>query len=104
MTTEEYQKHVKDLDIHPDKNKLFAHALGLCEEAGEFAGKLCKAHRKGVYADAGDLMAELGDVFWRLTAISNCLGVNIESVMEANYLKLTDRKKRDVIIGEGDNR
>jgi NTP pyrophosphatase (non-canonical NTP hydrolase) len=104
MRTAEYQNLVSSFDCHPAENKLHAHALGLCEEAGEFAGKLCKAHRKEELPDKRQLGDELGDVVWRVAALCNQLGYTMEHIMQMNIEKLTDRKQRGVIIGEGDDR
>jgi NTP pyrophosphatase (non-canonical NTP hydrolase) len=104
MNTEQYQIMVESFDCHVEENKLFAHALGLAEEAGEFCGKLCKAHRKQDEAEHHDLLLELGDVIWRVAALCNQLGVGMDEVMALNIQKLTARKNRGTIIGEGDHR
>ena len=104
MTLEEYQAAVDMFDCHPEDAKLYAHALGLCEEAGEVAGKLCKAHRKQAEHDRDDLIMELGDVIWRTVALCNFLEVSMRDVMKANFDKLTARKAAGTIIGEGDHR
>lgn len=101
-------------------------ALGLCEEAGEVAGKIAKFIRKNmgfppatVTRDDNpsimdwhmkneqfrkDLSKELGDVCWMVAELCSTYGLDLEVVMEENIAKLKDRKERGVIVGEGDNR
>ncbi len=109
MNFEEYQKKVKETSIYPNQGNNVAYAtLGLAGEAGEVADKVKKLIR-----DAGgkltpdkreEMIKELGDVLWYLTAVSNELSVSIEEVATKNVHKLEDRKARGVISGEGDNR
>jgi len=83
-------------------------ALALNEEAGEVAGKIKKVWRDndGVMTveklDA--ILLELGDVLWYLANLSQDLGLTLEEVAQANLDKLSSRKARGVIGGEGDNR
>ena len=83
-------------------------ALGLVEEAGEVAGKYAKAVRDcngnidGERREA--IKKELGDVMWFVAELSTLLGLTLEEVMAANIEKLTSRKNRGVIHGNGDNR
>lgn len=97
-------------------------ALGLCEESGEVAGKIakyirknngeippsflccqtCKGENEIRFYD--DLSKELGDVCWMVAELCTVYGLDLETVMEENIAKLTDRKNRGVIVGEGDNR
>lgn len=80
--------------------------LGLAEEAGEVIGKIAKAFR-GDYpllSNKDDIIKELGDVCWMLSMCCSIVGIDIEEVMEKNIEKLTDRQKRGVIKGDGDNR
>ena len=51
-----------------------------------------------------DIIKELGDCLFYITAIANYLGDDLQAVADANMAKLKDRKKRDVIQGSGDNR
>ncbi len=83
-------------------------ALGLVEEAGEVAGKYAKAIRDcngDIDAERRELIKkELGDVLWFVAELSTQLGLKLEDVMAANIEKLTSRKNRGVIHGNGDNR
>ena len=51
-----------------------------------------------------EMIKELGDVLWYLTALALELDVNLEDVAKSNVKKLTDRKTRGVLKGDGDNR
>lgn len=109
MTADEYQIKAHDFAMY--KDNLYP-ILGLAEEAGEAAGKVAK-HLRAVgrlNADAPDapfadaLRAEVGDICWFVAEICSLYGWNLSDVMEQNIAKLTDRRNRDVICGEGDNR
>lgn len=104
MNTKQYQDAVLGFDCHPKELRLHAHVFGLNEEAGEVAGKLCKAHRAKTEFSQADLIHEVGDCLWRIAAICNELDVGLDYVMKKNIDKLNDRLKRGKIIGEGDNR
>lgn len=83
-------------------------AMGLAEEAGEVAGKFAKAIRdeSGVISEERKeaIKKELGDVCWFVAELSTLMGFSLEDVMQHNIDKLTSRKSRNVIHGEGDNR
>jgi len=82
--------------------------MGLCEEAGEVAGKFAKALRD----DEGfitperkeQITKELGDVLWMVAEIATLLNVPLGDIMEQNIEKLESRRSRGVIHGSGDNR
>lgn len=111
----EYQKFTASTSLYKDDiNPLF---LGLCEEAGEVAGKRKKFLRGdftptkskddplGQISPYKDLLKkELGDVMWYVSEICNTHGFTIQEVIEGNIAKLTDRKERGVITGSGDLR
>lgn len=123
MNFNEYQKQAHTFATCGD-NPMYA-ALGLAEEAGEVAGKIAKYIRKhsGAEPIAGDISAkvsvrdfednvafrdalqkELGDVLWMVAEIATTYGITLDATAENNIAKLTDRKERGVIVGEGDNR
>ena len=106
-TTAQYPRTVQDLD--PNANiGLFYVALGLAGEAGEIANKVKKVLRdnNGVLTPekAAELSKELGDSCWYLAATARELGRTLNEVAHENVAKLTDRKERGVIKGDGDNR
>ena len=101
-------------------------ALGLAEEAGEACGKVAKFIRKNygmqpptdreleatcrIDETADDLLfrdalaKELGDVCWMVAELATVYGLSLGGIMHGNIAKLNDRRKRGVIVGEGDNR
>lgn len=127
MNIQEYQKAARQFaNYGGNPNYAFS---GLAEEAGEVLGKYAKFIRKHAGAEPDsdiewsiehrlptpqevedtkkfyeDLKKELGDVCWFVAELCSIYGLDLESVMQGNIDKLTDRKKRGVIIGEGDNR
>lgn len=123
----EYQQRTQDTAIYPDQGT-FGGAVyavtALNEEAGEVAGKVAKFIRKssgwdalltyGQCSDFGNepypeelvlaVSKELGDVLYQAARVAEEFGLNLSDVATENIERLADRKKRDVIIGEGDNR
>ena len=100
-------------------------ALGLAEEAGEVCGKVAKFIRKHGGIDPmtaryemenrvtitddelkfrEDISKEIGDTMWMLAELCTNYGLDMGEVMAENIAKLTDRKERGVIDGNGDNR
>lgn len=82
--------------------------MGIAGEAGEVVEKWKKivAYKGGEISneDLQLLKKELGDVVWYIAVLAESLGLRLEEVMQLNVEKLKDRKKRDVIKGEGDSR
>jgi NTP pyrophosphatase (non-canonical NTP hydrolase) len=109
MNFEDYQQVVKSTSIYTSKGSNVAYAtLGLAGEAGEVADKVKKLIRdsNGILTDdkRKEMIKELGDVLWYLTACATELGVSLEEVAVQNTAKVKDRKERGVLSGEGDNR
>ncbi len=106
MTSKEYDDFVRSTAIFPKEHALAYLTCKLAGEAGEVAEKVGKTFR-GDYTikDIKDqLILELGDVLWYLSALAQFLGYSIEEVMEANVTKLQSRKDRGVLQGDGDTR
>lgn len=114
MNFDDYQKQAHKLAEYKKINEakipiwLFT-ALGLAGETGEILEKFKKYLR--TYGTApipetlrDDIQAELGDVLWYLSELAKSLGINLSDIASYNIKKLKDRKKRGVLIGEGDNR
>ena len=80
--------------------------LGLCEEAGEVAGKFAKWRRDGTDVERlrEDVMKELGDVLWMVAAIATDMSLPMEDVAQANLNKLAARLAKGTISGSGDSR
>lgn len=114
MTFDEYQKQaiVTDTDggvMHGLTDKGFLDkAFGLVGESGEFAEKLKKIYRdqNGELSATAkeELVKELGDVLWYLSATLHYLDVSFDDLATANLEKVLSRKARGVTQGSGDNR
>ena len=123
MNALEYQDKAHDFASYGD-NAMYP-ALGLAEEAGEGCGKVAKFIRKHGGTEpmtaryelenkvtvtddelkfSNDLSKELGDAMWMIAELCTVYGLDLGEVMAENIEKLTDRKKRGVIDGNGDNR
>lgn len=113
MNFNDYQKKAITTDTFNGKGDFNSigfinKVLGLAGESGEVADKVKKLHRnkngKITEEDKQEIVKELGDVLWYLSAISHYLGVNLAIVAETNLDKLIDRKARGAIKSQGDNR
>ena len=96
--------------------------IALGEEVGEVMGKIAKFGRKNnmsveqvINAIANPQTSavqelreqvgkELGDVLWQWAVLSDALGFKAFDVAALNLMKLQDRKQRNVLNGEGDER
>lgn len=82
--------------------------MGVAGEAGEVVEKWKKivAYKAGKISsqDLDELEKELGDVVWYIAVLAHSLGLSFEEMMEKNLKKLSDRQKRNVVKGAGDNR
>lgn len=113
MNLDKYQKQAAEYDLFETTVDLkspgfLEKILGLAGEAGEAADKVKKILRdKGGYASEEDraaLVKELGDVLWYVANVARYLGVPLSEVAEGNIEKLSSRKKRNKLHGEGDER
>ena len=81
---------------------------GLSSEVGELAGIVKKLVRDsdGQVSDEDKLklVAEIGDVFWYLSRLTNHFGFPFDSIVGYNIDKLSDRRDRNVMGGSGDFR
>ena len=101
ITADEYQRKAKATAIYPKKDALSYLVLGLTSEAGEVAGKAKKIIRDGTQSD---LASEVGDVLWYCAMLATEVDANLGKIMEDNLEKLADRKARNRLQGDGDNR
>ncbi len=115
MTFEQYQKIAittelmqRTAEVNAGDPAFVAKLLGLSGEAGEVAEKFKKIirDRGGVVtpADTQEIVKELGDVLWYVSAIADYLGVSLEQVASENLDKVLSRKARGKSRGSGDNR
>ena len=122
-----YQRMTQDTAVYPGQGTfggaMYA-TMALNEEAGEVAGKVAKFIRKSsgwdallAYGNGSDfynelypeelvlaVSKELGDVLYQVARVAEEFGLTLSDVATVNIERLADRKKRDVIIGEGDDR
>jgi NTP pyrophosphatase (non-canonical NTP hydrolase) len=107
MELNQYQKQARETAQFITPKYLYC-ALGLCEEAGEVAGKIKKMIRdnNGVLSSSrrDDIIKELGDCFWYLSNVCSDIDVDLETVAKKNIEKCLDRIERNVLHGSGDNR
>jgi NTP pyrophosphatase (non-canonical NTP hydrolase) len=109
MDFSDYQTRARDTAQYPViGHRVVYPTLGLANEAGEVAGKIKKIFRdkSGVIGpeEMRALEAELGDVLWYLAQVATELGLSLDSIADHNIAKLLDRKSRDAIYGDGDDR
>ena len=95
-------------DLCDDMGLLYA-ALALNGEAGEVAEKVKRIVR-GDYADLPTIevrqkvIGELGDVLYCVCMVCEEMNISLEKCMDFSLKKFTDRLKRGVIKGDGDER
>lgn len=108
MNFDQYQKATGLTNIYPEEGMLQNLTLGLCNEAGELAGKVKKISRDkgGVVTDADRvaMMRELGDVLWYLSELATELDLDLFWIARDNIAKLQSRQDRGVLGGSGDDR
>jgi NTP pyrophosphatase (non-canonical NTP hydrolase) len=104
MTLDDYQKEAATFRIPGVPNE--ERVLGLLSEAGEVAGvfqKLCRGDYPPLEAEKL-LFKELGDTLFYLSQVAMDNGWNLSEVANGNIEKLTSRKIRNVLQGNGNNR
>ena len=109
MDFNEYQKKAATPSAYPKLEGPFMFPLvGMGGELGEIFEKV-----KKLFRDQGgnitqefkdDIKKEIGDVLWYLTMFAQEFDITLEEVAQANLDKCIDRKKRNVVRGDGDNR
>ena len=101
---DEYEKFVLSMKLYPEQHVIVYPTLGLTGEAGEFAEKVKKWLRGDKELDKAECIKELGDVLFYITAAANDLGYTLQDVIDSNVEKLSSRRARGVVKGNGDNR
>jgi NTP pyrophosphatase (non-canonical NTP hydrolase) len=115
MNINDYQKKAMSTDafVRPKEINVLSPAfleklLGISGESGELTDKIKKIIRdkegKLSNIDRDEIVKEIGDILWYLSAVANYLDVTLETVARVNLEKLKSRKGRGVIKGSGDNR
>lgn len=106
MTLIEYQAFTNTTNCYPKDNMLDCLVMGLCNEAGEVAGKCKKYYRDGktMHVFRAQALDEMGDVCWYLSELATYFDTNIEEILDINRGKITKRVMDGTIKGDGDNR
>lgn len=110
MELEEYQEGAAETAIFPNELPDFIEVgqvytvLGEAGETGEVAEKLKKAIREDDETYIEEMRAEVGDTLWYLSQVCEEFDWELENIAEDNLAKLSDRRERGQLTGEGDNR
>jgi len=99
-----YATWVEDKIFTKREERLVENTLGLVGEAGEVAEKVKKLIRDKSRFTKEDIIKELGDVVFYVTALANYYGSDLQEVIEGNVIKLDGREARGTLKGSGDNR
>lgn len=103
-TFEDYEKAQSSLDLirpRPGMDRLIHMALALAGEVGEVLGTIKARYYREEPTQTVDLtevsrleiLYELGDCLWYLTAMARILGFSLQETAELNILKLEKRRK-----------
>ena len=107
MTIDEYGKWTEGFWFsghdRPEKESIAIMGLGLAGEAGEVVEHIKKYIRDG-NLDQEELKKELGDSIYYWARICEQFGLEPSEVIQANIDKLTSRRERGKLRGDGDNR
>ena len=103
-TAQDYSLWVEDKIVTEGQTRLVENVLGLVGEAGEVAEKIKKLLRDNTKVSSDDIIKELGDVVFYVTALANYFNSDLTEVLQNNMDKLNSRARRGVIKGSGDNR
>ena len=108
MTLDDYQNKALSTAIYPEEQVIVYPTLGLSGEAGEVADKVKKVIRDNGEKFTDDkrveIAMEVGDVLWYVATLANDLGYSLDDIALMNINKLSSRKRRDKLHGNGDNR
>lgn len=107
MDFETYQEATEQTAIYPGQGewvgKMYC-TLALVGESGEVAEKMKKAIREGDDEYIEQAEKELGDVLWYLARLCEEMDTSLDEVADQNIEKLLDRKEREALTGQGDDR
>lgn len=108
MQLNQYQEKALETATFAQDLKIIYPALGLNGEAGEVAEKVKKVLRDNNREFSADkrleIAKELGDCLWYIATLAHNIGYTLEDVAQININKLSSRKQRNMISGNGDNR
>lgn len=108
-TIENYQEFVKITQKFPRNVANEYLVLGLVSEAGEVAGVWKRVLRQDNATEDSEItrknmIQELGDVLWYVTALCLQNEITLEDLIEINTEKLAKRLLNGTIKGKGDER
>lgn len=106
---DDYQKQAVETAIYkPIGHPCIYPALGLANECGEVLGKVKKVFRDhdGQFTEdiRKAIAGELGDCLWYLAVLAKEMDYTLKEIAEINIKKLSSRKEKGTIKGDGDNR
>lgn len=108
MNGQTYTNEAQQYALFPLDNSGWDYLLSsLPEELGEFSAIFAKNARKGngrVLSEEQrkQALSELGDLCWNIALASKLLGSNLGAVMNNNINKLEERRRHNVIEGNGE--
>lgn len=104
MNFSKYQHEAMSFRL-PSADDLYA-LFNLPGEVGELMSAEAKLRRDGGDPERhlDNIKKELGDILWCITAIASDNLMTLQDVAQANIDKLTSRRARNTITGNGDNR
>lgn len=101
---DQYQYLADQTAIYPDSAKITYPLIGLVGEVGEFSNKYKKTIRDNKEMVFDDIVGELGDILWYLSALARDHNISLGFIANENLRKLASRQERGVLGGSGDNR
>lgn len=107
LTLNEYQRFALSTADPCAKDPLYL-ACGICEEAGEAAGKVKKAIRDHAgcfnYERRFEIALELSDILWYVANQAHQMGYTLAEIAKLNMNKINGRIERGTLHGSGDER
>ena len=104
----DYEKIAMSTKVGWNNNEILYPLIGMCGETGEVADKIKKVLRdkngKFSESDSLEILKEIGDTLWYMTALCHDLGYTLKDAANINLEKVTKRREDNTIHGEGDNR
>ena len=101
--SKDYLSFVESMTLTHGRDRLAENTLGLVGEAGEVAEKIKKFFRDNTL-DEASIQKELGDVIFYWYALHGALGLDPQETIDKNVEKLSSRKERGTLRGNGDER
>lgn len=92
MTLDEYQRDAKAFARYPTKLGLHYCCIALAGEVGELCNEFNKELRDAV-SRRDEMVDEIGDVLWYVSAVCNELGVSLDAIANQNLEKLCQRRR-----------